>query len=116
MLFAFDKDDGRVIALASPEEIPAHCKAVDIQDGYWLFFDDDGSPLEPRFAPPDPDDDADAGPGDYTLDRAMSGRWLQERLGQITSVRGCGLASFGDLDETLRINRGKRVLAQRPGN
>lgn len=109
MMFALDTDDGALIALASRAEARAHCKAVDVKDGYWLFFDDDGSPLEPRFEQPGPPDDSTLSVGEYTLQRAMSGRWLQERLGKIRSVRGCGLKSVEELVETLRINRGKRA-------
>jgi hypothetical protein len=113
MMFAFDTDDGSLLALATEAEAAAHCKAIDVHDGYWLFFDDDGSPLEARFEPPDRAGDAGAGVGAYALQRAMSGLWLQERLGRIASVRGCGLSSVDDLVETLRINRGKRAAAAR---
>jgi hypothetical protein len=109
MMFALDTDDGALIALASHAEAQAHCKAVDVRDGYWLFFDDDGSPLEPRFEQPGQPEDSTLSVGAYTLQRAMSGRWLQERLGKVASVRGCGLASVEELVETLRINRGKRA-------
>jgi hypothetical protein len=112
MLFAFDKDNGALLALPSPLEALMHCKAVDVKDGYWLFFDDDGSPLEPRF---DPAEDDELGPGPYTLERAMGGLWLQERIKRVTSVRGCGIGTLADLDETLRINRGKRASPPRGG-
>ena len=45
----------------------------------------------------------------YTLQRAMSGLWLQERLAQVASVGGCGLATIEDLVEILKINRSKRI-------
>ena len=45
----------------------------------------------------------------YTLQRAMSGLWLQERLAQVAAVSGCGLTTVAELVETLKINRGKRV-------
>ncbi len=106
MLFAYDKDSSAVLALASPLEASTRCKAVDVQDGYWLFYDDDGSPLMARF---DPLEESDLGPGDFTLERALSGLWLQERLSKVTSVNGCGLASVADLDEMLKINRSKRL-------
>jgi hypothetical protein len=41
----------------------------------------------------------------------MSGRWLQERLDQVETVEGCGLASVEGLVELLKINRGKRAAA-----
>lgn len=99
MVFALDNDDGSLLALASPDEAAPHCKAVDVADGYWRFFDDDGSPLEARFDPA----------GAYVLQRAVSGLWLQERLGQVVTVKGCGLNTVAELEETLKINRGKRV-------
>ena len=46
MLFALDKDDGTLVAFRSAAEAVASCKAVDVQDGYWRLFADDGSPLE----------------------------------------------------------------------
>jgi len=109
MIFALDLDNGGIMALASHSEAAAHCKGVDVRDGYWLFFDDDGSPLEPRFERASRPDDSDPSVGAYALQRAMSGMWLQERLGQIKSVRGGGLSSVDDLVEALRINRGKRA-------
>ncbi len=109
MIFALDSDDGSLLALASHAEAAAHCKGIDVRDGYWLFFDDDGSPLEARFERPDLPDDSNPSVGAYTLQRAMSGMWLQERLGQVKRVRGCGLKSVDELVETLRINRGKRA-------
>ena len=113
-LFAFDKDDGTLLALSSPAEAATHCKAVDVQDGYWLFFSDDGSPLLARFEPQDPEDDTALGPGPYSLERAMSGLWLQERLSRITAVSGCGLESVADLEETLKVNRSKRIPPGKP--
>lgn len=113
-LFAFDKDDGTLLALSSTAEAASHCKAVDVQDGYWLFYADDGSPLLARFEPQDPDDDTALGPGPYSLERAMSGLWLQERLSRITTVSGCGLESVADLEEELKVNRSKRIPPGKP--
>jgi hypothetical protein len=109
MIFALDTDDGAVKALASAAEAGAHCKPIDVEDGYWLFFADDGSPLEARFErAARPGSDA-ALPTAFTLQRAMSGLWLQERLDRVSAVNGCGLSSVEQLAETLRINRGKRI-------
>lgn len=106
MLFALDKDDGTLIAFESAAHAAAHCKAVDVQDGYWRFFADDGSPLDARF-PPSPTPQAGV-PRSFTLERAMSGLWLQERIGQVAAVSGCGLESVEDLVEALKVNRAKR--------
>jgi hypothetical protein len=106
MLFAFDKDTGEVLVLGSPVEAPGRCKPIDVKDGYWLFFADDGSPLEPRFDPTERPEDI---PGPYSLERAMSGLWLQERLEKVVSVTGGGVGDVEGLAELLKINRGKRI-------
>ena len=111
MMFALDRDDGGLVAFPSVIEASAHCKPIDVMDGFWLFFADDGSPLEPRFDPAIRSRDSAEAPGPYTLERAMSGLWLQERLDQVATVTGAGLATVADLAEVLKVNRGKRVAA-----
>jgi hypothetical protein len=109
MVFALDRDNGGLVALSSSAEMDAHCKPIDVKDGFWLFFAEDGSPLEARFEHgKQPEDSADP-PGAYNLQRPMSGLWLQERLDQVVTVSGCGLTSVAELVETLKVNRGKRV-------
>ena len=108
-VFALDKDDGTLLALSSPAEVSAHCKSIDVRDGYWLFFADDGSPLLARFERRGADDGESLDPGPWSLERAMSGLWLQERLARLTSVSGCGLESVADLEELLKVNRSKRL-------
>jgi hypothetical protein len=111
MVFALDRDNGALVALSSPLEADAHCKRIDVKDGFWLFFADDGSPLEARFERVSLAEDSADPPGPYSLERPMSGLWLQERLAQVTTVSGCDLTNVADLVETLRVNRGKRVIA-----
>jgi hypothetical protein len=110
MVFALDKDNGELLALSSPVEADAHCKPIDVKDGFWLFFADDGSPLEALFELANQAGDSADSPGAYALQRPMSGLWLQERLAQVVTVRGCGLTNVAELVETLKINRGKRVV------
>ncbi len=108
MLFALDNDDGALHAFASEDEAIAHCKGVDVLDGYWRFFNEDGSPLEARpIRGATPANGVP--PSVYILERAMSGLWLQERLAQIRGVSGCGLTSVDELVEVLKLNRAKRV-------
>ncbi len=109
MVFALDNDDGALHAFSSMGEVAAHCKGVDVFDGFWRFFDDDGSPLEARWERPAEPENPATFSSAYTLQRAMSGLWLQERLAQVVTVRGCGLTTTAELVETLKINRGKRV-------
>lgn len=112
VVFALDKDNGELRAFASPVEAAAQCKRIDVEDGFWLFFDEDGSPLEARFERGDRAEDSAGDPGAYTLQRPMSGLWLQERLAQVVAVKGCGLETVADLVETLKVNRGRRVAGR----
>ena len=101
MVFALATDNGRLLAFPSPDDAEAYCEAVDVENRVWLFFSDDGSPLEARFRRP--------ANGTYVLQRAVSGRWLQERLDKVRSVEGCGLTALPEVVELLKINRGKRA-------
>lgn len=113
MVFALDKDSGALLAFSSPLETDAHCKRIDVKDGYWFFFDEDGSPLEARFERMSETEDPADFPGAYSLERPMSGRWLQERLDQVRTVKGCGLTNVDEVVEVLKVNRSKRVTGGR---
>ena len=112
MIFALDMDDGTLLAFDSDDEAAAACKAVDVEDGFWRFYAADGSPLDARFFRPD-----GPGPGSipsaYALQRALSGLWLQERLGQVRRIEGCGLELLEELEEVLKVNRGKQLALDR---
>ena len=99
MVFALDMDDGGLLVFPSTVEAVTHCKAVDVEDGFWRLFAQDGSPLAARI-----ERGADVA-GAYTLERAMSGRWLQELLPQVVTVKGCDLTTVAQLAETLKENR-----------
>jgi hypothetical protein len=43
MVFALDMDDGGLLAFPSTTEAVAHCKGVDVEDGFWRLFSEDGS-------------------------------------------------------------------------
>ncbi|MDH5265622.1 MAG: hypothetical protein OEX21_12820 [Betaproteobacteria bacterium] len=109
MLFALARDGGVLLAFASAAQAAAHCKGSDVKASAWRFYADDGSPLEPRFERAARPGGAIAVSDAYSLQRAMSGLWLQERLEQVRRVEGCGLATVTELTELLKINRGKRI-------
>jgi hypothetical protein len=111
MVFALDNDDGGLLAFPSIAEAAAHCKGVDVEDGFWRFFAEDGSPLEARWERKVESEHTTDVSGIYTLQRAMSGLWLQERLAQVVTVRGCGLNAVAELVELLKTNRGKRAAS-----
>ena len=111
MIFALATKEGGLLAFASAADAIARCREADVREARWLFFSDDGSPLEARFALPTTRRRSKAAPVTYTLQRALSGLWLQERLAQVRRVEGCGPASIAELVELLKINRGKRAAA-----
>jgi hypothetical protein len=101
LVFALAAGNGALMAFPSVDGAEAYCEAIDVEKGKWLFFSEDGSPLEARFRRP--------ANGTFVLLRAVSGRWLQERLDQVRSVEGCDLTSLPEVVELLKINRGKRA-------
>ena len=109
MIFALATNDGGLLALPSAADATSRCESVDVKAGRWLFFSDDGSPLDAKFERPTPKGQAVVGSGLYTLQRAMSGRWLQERLPEVKSVEGCDLTTLPEVIELLKVNRGKRA-------
>lgn len=109
MLFALDREDGSLIAFANEEEVAARCKGVDVRDGFWLFYADDGSPLEPRFLNPELPGKPPPVSHEFFLQRALSGKWLQERVEQVKTIEGGDLSSVDELVELLKVNRGKRI-------
>src|SRR5688572_2124750 len=102
MVFALDTDDGTLLAFSATAEAAAHCKGIDVKDGFWLFFSEDGSPLEPRFERLNQTKDSALLSDVYILQRAMSGLWLQERLARVMRVEGCGLSAVDEIVETLQ--------------
>ena len=111
IVFALATRTGGLRAFVSAPEAVSHCDEFAARNASWLFFADDGSPLEARFARPG----TPAAAGPYVLQRALSGRWLQERLDQVRTIRGCGLATVAELVEILKVNRGRRVAADLGG-
>jgi hypothetical protein len=109
MVFALDIENGGLLTFPSITEAEAHCKPVDVEDGYWLFFSVDGSPLEARFERANPLGEAPIFPGAYVLQRAMSGRWLQERFEEIKTLGGCGPTTVDELKDALEESRAKRA-------
>lgn len=109
MVFALATGDGALQAFRSATDATSHCEGMAVKEGRWLFFSDDGSPLDAKFERPTPKGQPLAGSGAYTLQRAMSGLWLQERVAQVKSVEGCGLASLPEVIELLKVNRAKRA-------
>jgi hypothetical protein len=90
MVFAFATDDRTLFAFPSEADAAAYAEGVDVEDGMWLFFAQDGTPLEPVFTTPNETGRFTVGSGVYRLERA-SGKHagtLLELLPQVASVEG----------------------------
>ena len=109
-MFALATRDGVLTAFPGAEEAQAHCEGLHVEDRLWRFFAEDGSPLEARFERPNRRG-AFTVSGKYTLQRALSGLWLQEQMAQVKAVKGCGPTTVAELVETLKMNRGKRAAS-----
>ncbi len=109
MIFALAMDDGGLLVFPTETDAVSHCEGIDVEDRKWLFYSEDGSPLEARFERPNRRGRFFVVSGTYALQRAVSGRWLQERLAQVKTVDGCGISTIAGLVELLKVNRGKRI-------
>lgn len=108
-MFALATGDWGLMAFPTAQDAESHCEGIDVADGRWLFFADDGSPIEARFDRPDHGEPITVAAGAYTLKRAMAGLWLQERLGQVKTVDGCGLTALPEVVQLLKVNRANRA-------
>jgi hypothetical protein len=49
MIFAVETEERTLYSFPSAEAAIAYCEALDVEAAVWLFWDDTGRPLEPRF-------------------------------------------------------------------
>ena len=52
MIFAAATDERTLCAFSNEEEAVAACEAIDVEDGTWVFWSEDGTPLQPIFTVP----------------------------------------------------------------
>jgi len=52
MIFVAETEERSLYAFPSEAEAVAHCEGLDVEAAVWLFWDDVGQPLEPRFSVP----------------------------------------------------------------
>jgi hypothetical protein len=73
MIFAVSTDDRSLMAFATEAEAISHCEGIDVEAGIWLFWDDDGEPMEARFHVPNKRGFFGISSGIYTLVSAAAG-------------------------------------------
>jgi hypothetical protein len=104
MVFALATDDRSLMVFATETEAIAYCEGIDVEEGVWLFFANDGSPLEPYFSRPSQRGRLVVVSGTYTLRPAKLGSLpaLRDRLHEVTSVEGVpGISSIADVERLL---------------
>lgn len=93
MIFALATDDWGLMAFSGISDAVAYCERIDVEEGGWLFFAEDGTPLEPHFSKPST--------GPYFLRPASLGGSLREHLASVKSVEGLGLSTVADVTRVL---------------
>ena len=90
MIFAFATDDRTFHAFPSEAEATAYAEGVDVEDGVWLFFGQDGTLLEAVFTRPNERGTLTVRSGVYRLQRASSkpAATLLELLPLVATVEG----------------------------
>jgi hypothetical protein len=105
MVYALANDDGSLFGFPNADAAVAHCEGIDVADGVWSFFAEDGSPIAPNFVRPAIRYRFSVDSGSYVLGAAAPGPWLHERLADITSIQGAGVANVVELEEHLKRHR-----------
>ena len=92
MIYAFATDDCSLNVFASEAEAIAYCEGIDVSQGNWLFFGNDGGSLEAHFETPASQAAMFVSNGSYLLLRAGSASPsdLIALLPRVTSVEGQG--------------------------
>ena len=52
MIFVAETEERSLYAFPSEADAIANCDGLDVEAAVWLFWDDSGEPLEPRFSVP----------------------------------------------------------------
>lgn len=52
MIFAAETEERTLYVFSSEKDAIANCEGLDVEAAVWLFWDDAGRPLEPRFTIP----------------------------------------------------------------
>ena len=89
MVFALSTDDRTLHVFTDAETAVRHAEGVDVEDGVWLFFSEDGVQLEPVFTRANRRGQIAVASGRYTLHPgAASSANLLDHLGDISCIDG----------------------------
>jgi hypothetical protein len=90
MIFAAETEERSLHVFPDADTATAYCDGLDVEATLWRFWDDDGSPLEPRFTTPNKRGLFTAQTGIYHLIPVSTGHYefLWSALQQIRQVIG----------------------------
>jgi hypothetical protein len=70
MIFALATDERSLFVFDTEKVAISHCEGIDVEDGGWLFWDDRGQPLAPKFNKPNHRGSFVVANGVYSLEAA----------------------------------------------
>jgi hypothetical protein len=90
MIFAAETEERSLHVFPDAETAACYCEGLAVEATLWVFWDDDGSPMEPQFTIPNKRGLFTGKNGIYHLVPRISGQqtFLQEALAQIRNVIG----------------------------
>ncbi|SHG57732.1 hypothetical protein [Massilia sp. CF038] len=113
MIFAAETEERSLHVFPDAETAASYCEGIAVEAALWLFWDDDGSPLEPQFTIPNKRGLFTGKNGIYHLVKVNNGQYslLHEALQHIRQVIGeCPFTSVRAVQEYLQ--RGPAGLAR----
>jgi hypothetical protein len=90
MVFAFATDERMLHVFRDAAAATAHAEGIDVEDGVWLFFSENGAPLQPSFTVPNKRGPFTVISGEYSLQPSHipSAQHLLELLPNVAAVEG----------------------------
>lgn len=88
MCFIYSTDDRSLIAFETEAEAIAYAEGADVENGEWLFYAEDGKPLEPRFITPNETTRFTVLSGRYGLQPTLQGKHLRDVLNDVGTFAG----------------------------
>jgi hypothetical protein len=101
MIFGLATDDGGLMAFATDADAISYCEGIDVENGEWSFFANDGAPLEAHFTAPNRKGSFTVASGTYVLRPAASSPPLRSVLSNVRYVEGQGLHTIADVEAVL---------------
>ena len=90
MIFALAIDDRTLMVFPDEAQAVAYCEGIDVEEGNWLFFNDNGKPLDAVFTTPNKHGSFSVMSGVYILRQSadVTMKTLLNQLDEISVVEG----------------------------